>query len=101
MMSAEGSRTQMTPDPIAAKVLNRGNALVGPAGRADDFPCPRAGSDALAASEFLPQPVALKPSAPAAAVPRLWGVGGAGSKHRHQRVVRWPALPRSLQESIP
>jgi len=62
MMSAEGRPTQMTPDPIAAKVLSRGNGLVAPAGRADDFPWPRASSDSLAASEFLPQPVDLGPA---------------------------------------
>jgi hypothetical protein len=54
----------MTPDPIAAKVLSRGNALVAPAGRADDFSWPRPGSDALAAPELSPQPVALQPGAP-------------------------------------
>ncbi|MGB7466540.1 MAG: hypothetical protein WBW14_26880, partial [Candidatus Acidiferrum sp.] len=59
-----GRPTQMTPDPIAAKVLSRGNALVAPAGRADDFSWPRPGSDALAAPELSPQPVALQPGAP-------------------------------------
>jgi hypothetical protein len=54
----------MTPDPIAAKVLSRGNALLAPAGRADDFSWPRPGSDALAAPELSPQPVALQPGAP-------------------------------------
>jgi uncharacterized protein len=64
LLGAEGRPTQMTPDPIAAKVLSRGNALLAPAGRADDFSWPRPGSDALAAPELSPQPVALKPGAP-------------------------------------
>jgi hypothetical protein len=64
LLGAEGRPTQMTPDPIAAKVLSRGNALLAPPGRADDFSWPRPGSDALAAPELSPQPVALKPDAP-------------------------------------
>jgi hypothetical protein len=64
LLGAEGRPTQMTPDPIAAKVLSRGNALLAASGRADDFSWPRPGSDALAAPELSPQPVALKPDAP-------------------------------------
>ena len=37
-----------TPDPIAAKVLSRGETLAAPAGRADNFSWPRPGSDASA-----------------------------------------------------
>jgi uncharacterized protein len=59
LVGAEGQATQMTPDPIAAKVLSRGAALVPPAGRADNFSWPRPGSDANATSEVSPQPVAL------------------------------------------
>src|SRR5262252_5053952 len=39
---------QTTSDSIAAKVLNRGETLAAPAGRADDFSWPRPGSDASA-----------------------------------------------------
>jgi uncharacterized protein len=49
---------QTTPDPIAAKVLSRGETLAAPAGRADDFSWPRPGSDASA------QPVAVAPDTP-------------------------------------
>jgi uncharacterized protein len=60
LLGAESRPTQTTSDPIAAKVLSRGAALVAPAGRADDFSWPRSGSDASATPEVSPQPVALK-----------------------------------------
>jgi hypothetical protein len=59
LVGAEGHPTQTTPDPIAAKVLSRGAALVAPAGRADNFSWPRPGSDANATIELSPQPAAL------------------------------------------
>jgi uncharacterized protein len=53
-----GASPQTTSDPIAAKVLSRGETLAAPAGRADDFSWPRAGSDANATPEVSPEPVA-------------------------------------------
>jgi hypothetical protein len=64
LLGAESHPTQTTSDPIAAKVLSRGAALVAPAGRADDFTWPRFGSDASATPEVSPQPVALTADAP-------------------------------------
>ena len=64
LVGAQGHTTQTTPDPIAAKVVSRGAALVAPAGRADNFSWPRSGSDANATSEVSPQPVALTSDAP-------------------------------------
>jgi uncharacterized protein len=55
---------QTTPDPIAAKVLSRGETLAAPAGRADDFSWPRSGSDASARPEGSPEPVAVAPDSP-------------------------------------
>ena len=49
---------QTTSDPIATKVLSRGETLAAPAGRADDFSWPRPGSDASARHEDSPEPVA-------------------------------------------
>jgi hypothetical protein len=59
--------TQATlSDPLAAKVLNRGDPIPAPAGRADDFSWPRRGGDANAAAiDVAPQP-APGPAAPAA-----------------------------------
>ena len=53
-----------TSDPIAAKVLSRGETLAAPAGRADNFPWPRPGSDASAGPEVSPEPVAVAPDTP-------------------------------------
>jgi hypothetical protein len=59
-----GHPTQMTPDPIAAKVLGRGEALPAQAGRADDFSWPRSDNGVTATPEALSQPVALAPATP-------------------------------------
>jgi hypothetical protein len=56
---------QASSDPIATKVLSRGDAVAAPAGRADDFSWPRPASDARAAPEAAPQPVASTPATPA------------------------------------
>jgi uncharacterized protein len=59
-----GASPQRTSDPIAAKVLSRGETLAAPAGRADDFSWPRSGSDASARPEGSPEPVAVAPDTP-------------------------------------
>ncbi len=59
-----GASAQTTSDPIAAKVLSRGETLAAPAGRADDFSWPRPGSDANAKPEVSPESVAVKPDTP-------------------------------------
>jgi uncharacterized protein len=64
LLGAESHPTQATSDPIAAKVLSRGAALVAPTGRADNFSWPRPGSDASATSEVSPQPVSPISDAP-------------------------------------
>jgi uncharacterized protein len=61
LLGAGDHSKQTTSDPIAAKVLGRGEALAAPAGRADDFPWPRHGSDASARSEASPAPAAAAP----------------------------------------
>jgi uncharacterized protein len=52
---------QMTSDPLAAKVLGRGDPISAPAGRSDDFSWPRPGNDTNAA-DLVPEPVALSPA---------------------------------------
>jgi len=64
LLGAGGHPTQMTPDPIAAKVLGRGEALPAQAGRADDFSWPRSDNDVTATPEASSQPVALAPATP-------------------------------------
>ena len=61
LLGAGDHSKQTTSDPIAAKVLGRGEALAAPAGRADDFSWPRHGSDASARSEASPAPAAAAP----------------------------------------
>jgi uncharacterized protein len=63
LAGAGGRGNQALSDPTAAKVLNRGDPLPAPAGRADDFSWPR--PSASAAPEIAPQPAALAPAAPA------------------------------------
>jgi uncharacterized protein len=64
LLGGKDHSTQRTSDSIAAKVLSRGEALAAPAGRADDFSWPRAGSDANATPEVSPEPVAAVPDTP-------------------------------------
>ena len=59
-----GASPQTTSDPIAAKVLSRGESLTAPAGRADDFSWPRPGSDASVNREISPEPVTVAPNTP-------------------------------------
>jgi uncharacterized protein len=64
LLGAGDHQTQMTSDPIAAKVLSRGDALAAPAGRADDFSWPRPSAGASSTPDIAPQPTALSPAAP-------------------------------------
>jgi uncharacterized protein len=64
LVGAGGRSNQALSDPTAAKVLNRGDPLPAPAGRADDFSWPRPGASASAAPEIAPQPAALTPAPP-------------------------------------
>ena len=63
LLGAADAPTQTT-DPIASKVLSRGETLAAPAGRADDFSWPRPGSDTSARPEVSPEPVAAAPDTP-------------------------------------
>ena len=64
LLGAGSPATPTTSDPIAAKVLSRGETLAAPAGRADDFSWPHPGSDASASPELSREPVALAPDTP-------------------------------------
>ena len=48
-------------DPIAARVLGRGDAIAAPAGRADDFSWPRPSTDANETPQVTPEPAVLTP----------------------------------------
>ena len=57
LLGGQDRSKQTMSDPIAAKVLNRGETLTAPAGRADDFSWPRPETDA-------PEPVSVAPVTP-------------------------------------
>jgi hypothetical protein len=59
-LAGGGRATQNVSDPIAAKVLTRGDPLPPATGRADDFSWPRPAVSA--APEIAPQPAALTPA---------------------------------------
>jgi hypothetical protein len=63
LLGANGRPAQVIADPVATKVLSRGDAIAAPSGRADDFSWPRRGGDANAVPDMPAQPVALTPSA--------------------------------------
>ncbi len=76
LLGASGHPAQVTADPVATKVLSRGDPIPAPSGRADDFSWPRPGADANAAPDVPPQPVSLSPAAPT----KKGGSAGDGSK---------------------
>ena len=61
LLGGKDQSTRTTSDSIAAKVLSRGETLMAPAGRADDFSWPRPGSDGSVGPEISPEPVAMAP----------------------------------------
>ncbi len=54
---------QHETDPLATRVLSRGDAIPAPAGRADDFSWPRADANAGAAANAAPEPMTPAPAA--------------------------------------
>ncbi|HEV2626613.1 MAG TPA: hypothetical protein VGV62_16160 [Xanthobacteraceae bacterium] len=65
LAGAGGRATQAISDPLAMRVLTRGDPLPAAAGRADDFSWPRPGAGATATPDTAPPPAALTPAAPA------------------------------------
>jgi hypothetical protein len=66
LLGAASHPAQRESDPIATRVLSRGDAIAAPPGRADNFSWPRSSNDANATPDGAPEPVALTPAAPAA-----------------------------------
>jgi hypothetical protein len=63
LLGGEDRSKRTTSDPIAVKVLSRGETLAAPAGRADDFSWPRSGTDPSAKPEVSPKS-AMAPDTP-------------------------------------
>ncbi len=78
-----GRPAQITStDPLAAKVLTRGDAINAPADRADNFAWPRPDKSTSAAPDTgpLPAPVPMAPAVPAAQAPKKGADGKAIGK---------------------
>ena len=65
LVGAGGHPAPPPPDPIATRVLSRGDALAAPSGRADDFAWPRSSTEATSTPEVAPEIVNPPPVAPA------------------------------------
>jgi uncharacterized protein len=64
LLGAGGHPASPTPDPLAARVLSRGDPIAAPAGRADDFSWPRPAEDASVTPLVVtPEPAAPTPAA--------------------------------------
>jgi uncharacterized protein len=77
LIGAGGHSAPVARDPVAASVLNRGDALAAPTGRADDFSWPRRGTDTV---DTAPEPVALTPPATPARTPDVKKADDAKAK---------------------
>jgi lysophospholipase L1-like esterase len=80
----------VTPDPMAASVLIRGEALAAPAGRADDFSWPHRATGATTT------PVASTPPAAPAPAP---APGNDGKKADDGKVNAKPAAPAAVRRA--
>ena len=56
LLGAASHPAEREADPLATRVLNRGDAIVAPPGRADDFSWPRADTNASGAADVGPAP---------------------------------------------
>jgi lysophospholipase L1-like esterase len=85
LLGAADHASQKTPDPVAAKVLSRGDALAAPAGRADDFSWPRPSAGASTMPDIPPQPTALSPAAPSKKVDDAKKPTDVGKDNKNKR----------------
>ena len=73
LLGSTSHPVQKESDSVATRVLSRGDAIVAPPGRADDFSWPRANAELNGAGDLTPAVVAPSPATPAAPAK-----GGAG-----------------------
>ena len=66
LLGAASPQAERAADPLATRVLNRGDAIAAPSGRADDFSWPRAGTKEGDAADVGPAPATLPPGTPPA-----------------------------------
>jgi uncharacterized protein len=78
LLGAAKQPAEREADPLATRVLNRGEAIVAPRGRADDFSWPRA--DTSGAADMEPAPDAVRPRGSAGTSELDEGHGNAANK---------------------
>jgi hypothetical protein len=90
---------QRDPDPIAARVLSRGEAPPPRAGRADDFAWPRADANAGGTVEIMPAPAALPaPAKGTAAKSEVKGDTKADANKNARPAPAAPNVPAAQQQ---
>ena len=96
-LAGSGPSRAASPDPITARVLVRGEAVPGAAGRADDFAWPRPESDVDAIIPVVAAPTAApavqRPRAEGAPTPRRAAQGGAPKRSPRPALRRRAAPP--------
>jgi uncharacterized protein len=80
LMGGGRAPRQATPDPVASRVLTKGEPITAPTGRADDFAWPR-GSAPIA------EPVALQPTPPSPAPATAQSKSGQPAAATAQRTI--------------
>jgi hypothetical protein len=84
LLGAGDHPPQTTSDPIAAKVLSRGDVLAAPTGRADDFSWPRPSAGASTTADIAPQPTALNPAAPTKKTDKAKSAADVGKDNKNK-----------------
>jgi uncharacterized protein len=64
LLGSTSHSVQKESDPVATRVLSRGDAIVAPPGRADDFSWPRTNADTNGAGDVTPAAVTPSPATP-------------------------------------
>jgi hypothetical protein len=85
---APAAARPLSADPLAVRVLTKGEAVVPPTGRADDFNWPRGG-----AATVTSEPISPSPAAPAATAAANSAAAGAAGQPRTAR----PPAPGAYQ----
>ncbi len=97
-----GGATRATPaDPVANKVLVRGEPIAAPAGRADNFAWPRSGGAANAAPETPPDEAATEPAAEPVATPAAAPVSPPAAAQQKRAPAQPPRAKNDAEPKQP
>ena len=102
LLGAAGHPTEVEANPLATRVLNRGEAVVAPRGRADDFSWPRPDISGTQIRRRFPMPCRPKERLPMAAqkMGRRTRTKLRQQSQVRQRVVRHSLHPRPMSRSL-